>query len=83
MRNKQAGKRGFVAPHEAEKNILKVIEWHRSLKEPIPFGMSEKIWDLDSYKTNFDNYCAELERIERTHGMEKHIAKQNAAARSS
>ena len=43
MRNKQAGKRGFVAPHEAEKNILKVIEWHRSLKEPIPFGMSEKI----------------------------------------
>ena len=41
VRAKMAGKRGFLAPHEDEKNIIKGIEWHRSLKEPIPFGMSE------------------------------------------
>ena len=36
--------------------IINDLDRYKARKEPIPFGMSEKIWDLDSYKDNFERY---------------------------
>ena len=41
------------------------IDAYKARKEPIPFGMSEKIWDLDSYKDNYKKFYAEFERIQK------------------
>lgn len=44
--------------------IPQQIDAYKARKEPIPFGMSEKIWDLDSYKDNFKLFKAEFNKIE-------------------
>ena len=40
-----------------------LLDAYKARKEPIPFGMSEKIWDLDSYKKDYKNFMSEFERI--------------------
>ena len=41
---------------EADYGIIGAIDDYKTRKEPLPFGMSEKIWDLESYKPNFENF---------------------------
>ena len=54
----------------AEKDIINKIDYHKSLKEPIPFGMSPAIWDLTSYKDNYEKYKDELEHKKREYEMD-------------
>ena len=61
-------KRDFGGPFvvsQSEAAIISSLDAYKARKEPIPFGMSEKIWDLDSYKDNFEKYTMELGRIKR------------------
>ena len=48
---------------DAWHEIPVLLDAYKARKEPIPFGMSEKIWDLDSYKKDYKNFMSEFERI--------------------
>jgi len=45
--------------------LVQQIDAYRARKEPIPFGMSEKIWDLDSYRENFEKFQQYFPQIQR------------------
>lgn len=50
---------------QSEVGIIASLDAYKARKEPIPFGMSEKIWDLDSYKQNFDNFTEYFRETKR------------------
>ena len=54
----------------AERDIIMKIDYHKSLKEPIPFGMSPAIWDLTSYKDNYEKWKDELEHKRREYDVD-------------
>ena len=45
--------------HKLIENITK----YRKRGEPLPFGTSEKIWELNDYETNFREFQNEFVRI--------------------
>lgn len=57
--------------NQSEVGIIASLDAYKARKEPIPFGMSEKIWDLDSYKQNFERFEKEFGKIKRKYEQDE------------
>lgn len=68
---------------QAEYGVVAKIDAYKARKEPIPFGMSEKIWDLDSYKDNFDKFQEVFGTIKRKYDEDESRLKEIRAQKAS
>lgn len=68
---------------QAEYGVVAKIDAYKARKEPIPFGMSEKIWDLDSYKDNFDKFQEVFGTIKRKYDEDEARLKEIRALKAS
>ena len=56
--------------------LVQKVDAYRARKEPIPFGMSESIWDLDSYRENFEKFEDAFKSIQRRYEDDQHRLKE-------
>lgn len=57
-------------------SLVQKVDAYRARKEPIPFGMSEDIWDLDSYRENYEKFEDAFKNIQRRYEEDQHRLKE-------